>query len=132
MKVLDQYGLLLCVGIIGVDLLELLVEINDIEYFVFKGEGCRLVWYICEYLEVGFLVVFGFYGCKGSDICYWGLVIGMSECVFLFFDLVYDLLCGQVWNVVIISEVYGFWFGYCYINVKGIWVVIFKEMVVLF
>ena len=101
MKALDQHGPLLRVGTTGVDLLELLAEINDTEHFALKGEGRRLVRHTREYLEAGFPVVLGFHGRKGSDIRHWGLAIGMSE------------------------------FGYRYINAKGTWAVTLKEMVAL-
>ncbi|MFO5742395.1 hydrophobic compound transporter HcuA, partial [Klebsiella pneumoniae] len=61
MKALDQHGPLLRVGTTGVDLLELLAEINDTEHIALKGEGRRLVRHTREYLEAGFPVVLGFH-----------------------------------------------------------------------
>lgn len=54
MKALDQHGPLLRVGTTGVDLLELLAEINDTEHFALKGEGRRLVRHTREYLRPAF------------------------------------------------------------------------------
>ncbi|EIU3139504.1 hypothetical protein L4P32_006555, partial [Pseudomonas aeruginosa] len=119
------------VGTTGVDLLELLAEINDTEHFALKGEGRRLVRHTREYLEAGFPVVLGFHGRKGSDIRHWGLAIGMSERAFLLLDPAHDLPRGQAWNAVITSEAHGSRFGYRYINAKGTWAVTLKEMVAL-
>ena len=66
MKALDQHGPLLRVGTTGVDLLELLAEINDTEHFALKGEGRRLVRHTREYLEAGFPVVLGFHGLRAA------------------------------------------------------------------
>ncbi|MCS8146606.1 hypothetical protein N0479_07555 [Pseudomonas aeruginosa] len=131
MKALDQHGPLLRVGTTGVDLLELLAEINDTEHFALKGEGRRLVRHTREYLEAGFPVVLGFHGRKGGDIRHWGLAIGMSERAFLLLDPAHDLPRGQAWNAVITSEAHGSRFGYRYINAKGTWAVTLKEMVAL-
>ena len=119
MKALDQHGPLLRVGTTGVDLLELLAEINDTEHFALKGEGRRLVRHTREYLEAGFPVVLGFHGRKGSDIRHWGLAIGMSERAFLLLDPAHDLPRGQAWNAVITSEAHGSRFGYRYINARA-------------
>ncbi|VTL96977.1 Uncharacterised protein [Pseudomonas aeruginosa] len=72
MKALGQHGPLLRVGTTGVDLLELLAQINDTEHFALKGEGRLLVRRTREYLQGGYPVVLGFHGRKGSDIRHWG------------------------------------------------------------
>lgn len=131
MQALEHHEPLVRVGTTGDDLLDLLAQVNDREHFVCQGPGLEILQRTREHLQRDLPVLLGFHGRRESGIKHWGLVIGSGDEALFMLDPAHPLQPGCAWNSLIATQPAGSRYGYRYVNPKGTWAVMLKEMLAL-